>query len=225
MLEGTLRFAAADAATTWGDFWLKPLRGRSYAEPRTCRLRRRARRKTLSSRASAFADEGLRSTTRAVRSGGQALSHGPSAKADTSGTVASDCRPSRELSRLQSSRRSRSQPLTCRGACARPRIRRGDVSRLMTTWRCRVRAAPRLRRASRPRHRQPCGFHRLAGHECGLSRTRILTNGITKPIALQLPLGMMQSLREVPSCTLSSLGISILYSCGDNYTKKLPLFA
>ena len=41
------------------------------------------------------------------------------------------------------------------------------MSRLPATWRCRVRAAPRLRRASRPRHRQPCGFHRLAGHECG----------------------------------------------------------
>ena len=79
------------------------------------------------------------------------------------------------------------------------------MSRLMATGRCRGRDAPRLCRASRPRHRQPCGFHRLAGHECGLRRTRIFTNGITRPIALQLPWDMMQSLREDPSCTLSTL--------------------
>ena len=47
------------------------------------------------------------------------------------------------------------------------------MSRPMATGRCRGRDAPRLRRASRPRHRQPCGFHRSAGHECGLRRTRI----------------------------------------------------
>ena len=41
------------------------------------------------------------------------------------------------------------------------------MSRLMATWRCRVRAAPWLRRAARRRHRQPCGFHRRAGHESG----------------------------------------------------------
>ena len=40
------------------------------------------------------------------------------------------------------------------------------MSRLMATGRCRGRAAPRLCRASRPRHRQPYGFHRPAGHEC-----------------------------------------------------------
>ena len=59
------------------------------------------------------------------------------------------------------------------------------MSRLMATWRCRVRAAPRLRRAARPCHRQPCGFHRRAGHECGLRRTRTCTNGFTKPTARQ----------------------------------------
>ena len=83
------------------------------------------------------------------------------------------------------------------------------MSRLMATWCCRGRATPRLRRASRPRHRQPCGFHRPAGHECRLRGTRIFTNGITKPIALQLPWDMMQSLREDPSCTLSTLSSSI----------------
>ena len=50
------------------------------------------------------------------------------------------------------------------------------MSRLTATWRCRVRAAPWLRRAARPRHRQPCGFHRPAGHERDLRRTQIITN-------------------------------------------------
>jgi len=52
------------------------------------------------------------------------------------------------------------------------------MSRPMATWRCRVRALPRLRRASRARHRQPCGFHRSAGHESRLRDTRIFTNEI-----------------------------------------------
>ena len=63
-------------------------------------------------------------------------------------------------------------------ALARDHESGSAMSRQMATWRCRVRAAPRLRRASRPRHRQPCGFHRLAGHECGLRRTRTDTNGM-----------------------------------------------
>ena len=51
------------------------------------------------------------------------------------------------------------------GGAARDHESGAAMSRLMATWRCRVRAAPRLRRAARPRHHQPCGFHRRAGHE------------------------------------------------------------
>ena len=50
------------------------------------------------------------------------------------------------------------------------------MSRQMATWRCRVRDTPRLRRASRPRHRQPCGFHHIADHERRLRGTRMFTN-------------------------------------------------
>ena len=53
------------------------------------------------------------------------------------------------------------------GALARDHESGAAMSRLMATWRCRVRSAPWLRRAARPRHRQPCGFHRRAGHESG----------------------------------------------------------
>ena len=72
---------------------------------------------------------------------------------------------------LRSSRVALTQPDACgAGESARDHEPGSAMSRLMATWRCRVRAAPRLRRASRPRHRQPCGFHRLAGHECRLKR-------------------------------------------------------
>ena len=50
-LRGLLRLRRDD----WGRLWLKTLSGRLYAEPRTCRLRRRARRKPLSSRSKPFA--------------------------------------------------------------------------------------------------------------------------------------------------------------------------
>ena len=53
------------------------------------------------------------------------------------------------------------------GGAARDHESGAAMSRLMATWRCRVRSAPWLRRAARPRHRQPCGFHRRAGHESG----------------------------------------------------------
>ena len=39
----------------WGRLWLTTLSGRLYAEPRTCLLRRRARRKPLSFRSKSFA--------------------------------------------------------------------------------------------------------------------------------------------------------------------------
>ena len=45
-----------------------------------------------------------------------------------------------------------------------------SMSRLTATWRCRVRTLPRFRRAVRTRHRQPCGSHRFAGHECPPAR-------------------------------------------------------
>ena len=57
------------------------------------------------------------------------------------------------------------------------------MSRLMATWRCRVRSAPWLRRAARPRHRQPCGFHRRAGHESGPKARHEKTR--KNPFALQ----------------------------------------
>ena len=83
------------------------------------------------------------------------------------------------------------------------------MRRLTATWRCRVRAAPRLRRASRPRHRQPCGHHRPAGHECRLRGTRMLTNGITESIARLLSWDMMPSLHGVLSIHIKLSNIRV----------------
>ena len=64
------------------------------------------------------------------------------------------------------------------------------MSRLMATWRCRVRAAPRLRRASRPRHRQPFGFHRPADTNVAFATheiSRIATNCVAPTSDISLP--------------------------------------
>ena len=69
------------------------------------------------------------------------------------------------------------------GGAARDHESGAAMSRLMATWRCRVRSAPWLRRAARPRHRQPCGFHRRAGHESGPKARHEKTR--KNPFALQ----------------------------------------
>ena len=56
------------------------------------------------------------------------------------------------------------------GACGATTKTGESMSRLTATWLCRVRTLPRLRRAVRTRHRQPCGSHRFAGHECPPAR-------------------------------------------------------
>ena len=71
----------------------------------------------------------------------------------------------------------------CVCAFARPRTRLCDESPdgdLALPCPRHAQASP----ASRPRHRQPCGFHRIADHERRLRGTRMSTNRFTKPTAL-----------------------------------------